>query len=453
MSFQRRTASCYLTSHSATQERLFVHRIAILPLIALFVCSCNTPDAALGVTGASETNPGGGATRSTNVTRVDLGTLGGASSYAADLNSGNTVVGWSETNSGTTHAFRWTAAEGMVDLGTLPGDAMSRAVAILDGPAETGALILGMSGEDGRWTPVVWSASGSISALPIPLIPGFGFALPTDFNAHGDVVGSDAGGIGIQQGWVWSQADGKYNLSANAQGGSNEGAAGDVTASGLVLLTTRASTCRHTTECWRAYLWSQTKGYNPLGTPGNDPEANVTGLALNETGTVAGWATSAAASGTTPFSWDSNSGFRLLANYASGSSSYGYATAVSSNGTVVGADFEPASGSIVASRWLASGGIVKLSPGDPNPSIAVAITNLGTIAGWAAISNGVNHAVIWTPSSQGSPTAIAPAFGLQASTPVTTRVSTASAPCLADPRSIISRQALFACVVNADRKR
>jgi hypothetical protein len=96
---------------------------------------------------------------------------------------------------------------------------------------------------------------------------------------------------------------------------------------------------------------------------------------------------------------------------------------------------------------------VKLSPSDPNPSIAVAITNLGTIAGWAAISNGVNHAVIWTPSSQGSPTAIAPAFGLQASTPVTTRVSTASAPCLADPRSIISRQALFACVVNADRKR
>jgi len=430
-----------------------VHRLAILPLIALLVCSCNTPDAALGVAAGSETHPGGGATRSTSVTRVDLGTLGGVSSYAADINSGNTVVGWSETSSGTTHAFRWTAAEGMVDLGALPGDPMSRAIAVLDGPAQNGAQILGVSGQDGRWTPVVWSVSGSISALPIPLLPGFATALPTGFNAQGNVVGSDAGGTGLQQGWIWSESDGKYNLSANAQGGSNEGAASDVTPSGLVVLTTRAYTCHHTAECWRTYRWSHTKGYDPLGTPGNDPEANVTGLALNETGTVAGWATAGTSSGTTPYRWDANSGFTLLAHYAAGSSSYGYATAISSNGTVVGADFEPSSGSIVASTWLANGAIVKLSPGDPNPSVAVAITNLGTIAGWTAISSGGNHAVIWKPSSQASPTAIAPAFGLQASTSVTSRVSTASAQCLADPRSIISRQALFACVVEADRKR
>jgi hypothetical protein len=33
------------------------------------------------------------------------------------------------------------------------------------------------------------------------------------------------------------------------------------------------------------------------------------------------------------------------------------------------------------------------------------------------------------------------------------RVTTASAACLANPRSIASRQALFACVANADRTR
>jgi hypothetical protein len=341
----------------------------------------------------------------------------------------------------------------MVDLGTLPGDAISRAVAILNGGTQNGAQILGVSGEEGRWTPVVWSASGSISALPIPLIPGFGTALPTGFNGQGVVVGSDAGGTGVQQGWIWSQGDGKYNLSANAQGGSSEGAASDVTTSGLVVLTTRSSTCQQTSECWRTYRWSLTKGYDPLGTPGNDPEANVTGLALNETGTVAGWATLGASNGTTPYRWDANSGFTLLANYATGASSYGYATAISSNGTAVGADFEPASGSIVASTWLSNGSITKLSPGDPNPSVAVAISDLGTIAGWAAVSSGVNHAVIWKPSSQASPALVAPAFAVQAPTSVTSRVSTASAPCLADSRSIISRQALFACVVKADRKR
>ena len=424
-----------------------MRRVAIVPLVALLVCSCNAPDAALGVDGAPEKTSVGGAVGSTTVTRVDLGTLGGTSSYAADINGGNTVVGWSETPAGATHAFRWSAAEGMVDLGTLPGDAMSRAVAVLDGGLQGGGQILGVSGDDSRWTPVVWSASGSIRAMPIPLIPGFTISLPTAFNARGDVVGSDAGGIGIQHGWIWSKPDGKYDLSANIRGGSNEGSASAVNASGLVVLTTSANTCKRTPQCWRTYLWTRATGYDPLGTPGNDREANVTGLALNETGTVAGWVTSGGTSGTSPYRWQAGKGFALLANYSTGASRYGYATAVSSNGTVVGADFEPASGSIVASMWLANRAIVKLSPDDPNPSVAMAINSLGTIAGWAAISDGVNHAVVWQPSSQASRVA------LRASSSVTARVSTASAPCLADPRSITSRQALFACVIKADRKR
>ena len=88
-----------------------MHRLASIPLVALLICSCNTPDAALGIDGVPENNPAGDAARSTNVTRVDLGTLGGASSYAADINGGNAVVGWSETAAGATHAFRWTAAD------------------------------------------------------------------------------------------------------------------------------------------------------------------------------------------------------------------------------------------------------------------------------------------------------------------------------------------------------
>jgi len=431
------------------KETLSLHRLATVPLLALVICSCSAADAALGVDRGPEKNPDGGALTSVSVKRVDLGTLGGVSSYAADINSGNTVVGWSETPAGTTHAFRWSVAEGMVDLGTLPGDAMSRAVAVLDGGSPGGGQILGVSGGNGRWTPVVWSSSGSVSALPISLLPGFATALPTDFNARGDVVGSDAGGIGLQEGWVWSEAGGKYDLSANIQGGSNEGSASGVSASGVVVVTTRAYTCIRSAECWRTYLWTQTTGYTAIGTPDSDPEADVTGLGLNETATVVGWATSSGTSQVTPFSWAAGKGFTLLAHYSGGG--YGYGTAVSSNGTVVGADFEPASGSIVASTWLASGAIAKLSPGDPNPSVAVAINDLGTVAGWVAVSNGVNHAVIWQPSSQATGVALRPSASVTA--PVSAaRVSTASTPCLADAHSITSRQALFECVSKADRK-
>ncbi|MFL5639462.1 MAG: hypothetical protein ACJ78M_08810 [Gemmatimonadaceae bacterium] len=404
---------------------------------------------ALGVDegGRGKNSADGALTSATVLTRIDIGTLGGASSYAADVNGDNVVVGWSEIPGGATHAFRWSAAAGILDLGTLPGDAMSRAVAVLDGATQGGGQILGVSGDDNHWTPVVWSASGSISALQLPLIPGFATALPTGFNARGDVVGSDAGGLGLQHGWKWSETAGKYDLSANVQGGSNEGAASAVTASGLVVLTTRASTCRQNTQCWRTYLWGEATGYRPIGTPGDDPEANVTGLAVTESGTVAGWLTSGSPSGATPYLWTAGAGFTRLANYSTAGSAYGYVAAVSSNGTLVGADFEPASGSIVASAWLPNGGIVKLSRDDPNPSVAVAINSGGTIAGWSTVSTGVNHAVIWKPTSEASQ------MVLRTPVSVTARASTASGSCLADRVAIVSRQTLFACVAKADRSR
>ena len=54
---------------------------------------------------------------------VDLGTLGGASSGAVDVNARGQVVGSSDIsiNPVVTHAFSWTQAGGMVDLGGLGG--------------------------------------------------------------------------------------------------------------------------------------------------------------------------------------------------------------------------------------------------------------------------------------------------------------------------------------------
>ena len=58
----------------------------------------------------------------------DLGTLGGAFSYAAAINEKDQVVGSSDTAAGTSHAFLWQRGT-MTDLGTLGGD-FSYAIAV-----------------------------------------------------------------------------------------------------------------------------------------------------------------------------------------------------------------------------------------------------------------------------------------------------------------------------------
>lgn len=61
---------------------------------------------------------------------VDLGTLGGDTSRAADINNHGTVVGHSAVASGLTHAFLWRRGR-MIDVGTLGGN-NSYATAIND---------------------------------------------------------------------------------------------------------------------------------------------------------------------------------------------------------------------------------------------------------------------------------------------------------------------------------
>jgi probable HAF family extracellular repeat protein len=53
---------------------------------------------------------------------VDLGTLGGKESFAYDTNERGQIVGWSDTDSGSLHAFLLEEGD-MIDLGTLGGEA------------------------------------------------------------------------------------------------------------------------------------------------------------------------------------------------------------------------------------------------------------------------------------------------------------------------------------------
>ena len=124
----------------------------------------------------------------TSPLRVELGTLGGASSSANDINRHGVVVGWANTPSGQRHAFRWTVQGGMTDLGTLPGDDWSQACC----NTEDGQ-VLGTSGSSSVstsvGTTVMWSPDGTITAPGIPLLPGGEFGVAIAFNGQGDLVG------------------------------------------------------------------------------------------------------------------------------------------------------------------------------------------------------------------------------------------------------------------------
>ena len=398
------------------------------------VCSCAAPDA---------TSPNAiGAKADTAPTRLDLGTLGGLSSYAADISDGDVVVGSSQTSSGATHAFKWSVGEGMTDLGTLSGDDESQAVAILDDGSGKDGEILGFSGSADHLTPVIWTASGGSRALPIPLLPAATLGRPTGFNAAGQVIGWDL--AGLQHAWVWSAVAGKHDLTSSAPGESSDGAATAISPSGTVLLTTRMNSCHAVDECWRTLLWSEATGFFAIGTPTDDPDVAITGLAMNTRGTIVGWI-GRTHGGSAAYRWDPGSGFRELPHHSASSFAAGYATAVNRSGTVVGADREPSAGSYVATAWPAGGGIVRLSPDDPNPSIAVAINSSGSVAGWAALSEHVNHAVVWSAQHGASPTlALVPRSASHSVASVRT------SSCLAQIRSLITRERLIRCALTAE---
>ena len=61
-----------------------------------------------------------------------LPSLGGTVTSAAAID-GDQVAGWSFPVGLPQHAFSWTAAGGMIDLGTLPGDNLSLGTAVDDG--------------------------------------------------------------------------------------------------------------------------------------------------------------------------------------------------------------------------------------------------------------------------------------------------------------------------------
>jgi hypothetical protein len=188
-------------------------------------------------------------------------------------------------------------------------------------------------------------------------------------------------------------------------------------------------------------------GYRDLGVPENDlPNREVTGSALNDLGVVVGSTSLTRNAGPLqPYKWTESTWVTVLPTF---SSSYGYATSVNVVGTIVGASTDAQFGAIQAAAWPVAGGIVKLSPADPNPSVGVAINASGVVAGWSSLGT-ANHATVWvlTPGRGAS----APTTSRPSRTPILSATAKSGpVACLSDARAVISKQLLIDCVVKSE---
>jgi len=169
------------------------------------------------------------------ISTSNLGDLGGGLSHATAINGRAQVVGYSSTPAFETHAFVWTAGEGMRDLGTL-GGSYSVATDINDRGQVVGYSTAALDSEEYHaflWTPghgmidlgfgqafhinnrgeatgvetraqraLLWTSGGE----RIVLAPPFSFAAAA--NDFGVVVGTFMG-----QAYSWTPAAGGYSAA------------------------------------------------------------------------------------------------------------------------------------------------------------------------------------------------------------------------------------------------
>jgi probable HAF family extracellular repeat protein len=90
------------------------------------------------------------------------GTLGGCCTSALGVSpDGSVITGWSTTSSGFLHAFRWTSATGLQDLGVTTGTE-----SIGEDASANGAVVVGQARDKNDfWRAFNWTAAGGIRDL------------------------------------------------------------------------------------------------------------------------------------------------------------------------------------------------------------------------------------------------------------------------------------------------
>jgi len=322
-------------------------------------------------------------------TPIDLGTLGGAESVALAVNASGQVVGYSTTAGGRSHAFSWTAAGGMIDLGTMAGHDSSVASQVNDSGQVVGySSIQNQFSRAFSWT----MAQGMID---LGALPGDRFSVAQGVNARGQVVGysfntTDATDL---HGFIWTSEDGMIPLGS-LDHHSNRSLPSGINASTQVI-----GISPPVDPDGRAFVWTPSDGMVDLGTLGGRFSA---ALDMSANGQVVGYSSLVGESSLRGFSWTIADGMVALDTLGGART---YAVAVNADGQIVGQS-ETAAGRFRAVLWTPAGAMRDLGtlPGDSD-TFAYAVNARGLVVG---VSNGpgpASHAFVWTVAGRMRPLA------------------------------------------------
>jgi probable HAF family extracellular repeat protein len=295
----------------------------------------------------------------------DLGTLGGNSSFARDINEAGQIVGEAALANGQTHAFiltPWVSSR-LVDLGTLGGPS-SQALGISNRGQVVGSSEVSATGGETR--AFLWD-QGRMTALP-PL-NGASFSQASDVNDAGVVVGA-SGGVAVR--WVNGRVQ-----SLGTLGGESSFATG-INSSGVIV-------GNGATSSGDFHGWVFEGGtLRDLGTFGG---VRSTAEGINSSGDIVGHFETAA--GVIHGYLLRRGAFRDLGAL----DQFSGANAIANSGVIAG---EGGGGAVVHGvLWNESGALVDLGalPGS-NFSSAASVNSSSTAVGVSATAAGL-HAVVW----------------------------------------------------------
>lgn len=282
-----------------------------------------------------------------------LGTLGGTADVpegflpfffgATAVTNTGVVIGHSRTPRDGIHAFRWTRAGGMVDLGTL-GTAGSNNRSLASGISADGSVVIGNDLRGFRWT----AETGMIFLNASPSSALFALRVSGD----GAVVAGQTGTSVGQHAFRWTATGGTVELGTL---GGNESLVRGMSRDGRVIVGTSGLRTDLTPSPRHAFRWTGATGMADLGTlGGQDSEATGTS---DDGSVVVGSSNTVSTLDTHAFRWTAATGMVDLGTLGGDVSQ---AALVSRDGSVVAGHSPAASPGRRAFRWTSATGMVDL---------------------------------------------------------------------------------------------